>query len=266
MRELVLDTETTGFAFQHHRLVSIAAVELVNKAPTGSFLHFYMNPDRESDPRALQVHGLTTEFLSTKPRFTEVASSLVDYIGGDPLVIHNAPFDMNFLNTELRRTGRPTLFNRQVCTLCEARRQFGKSGNKLDDLTTRFSLTDLRAQTGAHGALVDCLQLINVYRSLVGLVAFPWETNLLGKYLTHSNGRTRERSSESKGIPEVTQPIDTGGGARTRSSGAEQVLLGDHRVHHANEAGFAKSGCAVEGTGQQSGSVIDEAFKTLWLS
>lgn len=267
MREIVYDSETTGLASAHHRIVSLAAVELVNKAPTGNFLHFYLNPDRESESIALAVHGLTTEFLSTKPRFGDVAASLLDFISGDPLVIHNAIFDIGFLNTELRRMGRSMVVNRQICTLCEARKKFGRSGNKLDELTARFGHPDLRALTGAHGALVDCLQLVNVYRSLVGLVAFPWETTFLGKYLTQANGRTSERSSESESVPEVAQPVVAGGGARTGSSRAEQVPVRDDRVHHADEAGLAESSGAVEGVAEQSsGSVIDDAFKTLWLN
>ncbi len=265
-REILLDTETTGLAFQHHRIVSIAAVELLNKAPTGSFMHFYLNPDRESDPRALEVHGLTTEFLADKPRFGEVAASLLDYIGGDPVVIHNAQFDTAFVGAELRRVGLAPLTNRATCTLCEARKKFGKSGNKLDELTVKYGLQNLRELTGSHGALVDCLQLVNVYRSLVGLVPFPWETTFLGKYLTQdANGRSRERRSSSESVSEVAQPVVASGGARARSSGAEQVPVGNDRIHHTDATGLAESSGTVEGAVEQ-GSVIDDAFKTLWLN
>lgn len=266
-REILWDCETTGLDPKHHRMVSVAAVELVNKAPTGSFMHFYLNPDRESDPRALEVHGLTTDFLSTKPRFGEIAASLVDYISGDPLVIHNAVFDLGFASAELRRMGRSMLLNRAVCTLCEARKKFGPKGNRLDDLTIRFGLENLRDKVGSHGALVDCLQLVNVYRSLVGLVAFPWDTVLLSKYFTQDpSGRSRQRSSQSESLSEVAQPVIAGGSIGACGPGIEQVAVGDDSVHNARPSREPKSSGTVAGAVEQSSSVIDDAFKTLWVN
>ena len=110
MRQIVLDTETTGFYANHadnpDRMVEIGCVELVNRKLTGNNLHFYLNPGRNSDEGALRVHGLTTEFLSDKPEFKEIAQQLVDYVAGAEIIIHNAPFDVSFLDTELARSGR----------------------------------------------------------------------------------------------------------------------------------------------------------------
>src|SRR5690554_6626471 len=108
MRQIVLDTETTGLdPADGHRIVEVACVELVNRRLTGRHLHLYLNADRDSDPEALAVHGLTTEFLSQYPRFDEVAHELIEYVQGAEVIIHNAPFDIRFLNAELTRIGFP---------------------------------------------------------------------------------------------------------------------------------------------------------------
>jgi DNA polymerase-3 subunit epsilon len=252
LREIVFDTETTGLDRKFHRLVSLAGVELVEKMPTGRFVHFYLNPDRESDPRALEIHGLTSDFLRTKPRFSEVAISLIDFVAGDPLVIHNAEFDIGFLNTELTRMGLGRHLGRTVCTKCMAQRQFGRGGggtganysytNRLDDLVKRFGIRDLRSELGAHGALVDCLLLVNVYRSLSGLPVVEFD---LSPYMDVTNGRKSERSSEGPGLSQAAQAVAIGGGAGSSSGGAEQELRGNDRVSDASQAGGAESAVAA---------------------
>lgn len=176
MRKLVLDTETTGLDPSIHRVINLAAVELIDNLPTGNFVQFFINPDRESDPRALEIHGLTTEFLSSKPRFHEITEQFENFIAGDPLIIHNADFDLGMLRCEFRRMGRAPLTNRHVCTKVVAQKKYGgagagtgaryRGGNKLDDLVKRFSIPNLREQFGVHGALIDSLLLVNVYRML----------------------------------------------------------------------------------------------------
>jgi len=252
VREIVYDSETTGLSPIHHRIVSFAAVELVNRLPTGRFLHFYLNPDRESDPKALEVHGLTTEFLSTKPRFGEVASSLLDFVLGDPLVIHNADFDVGFLKKELTLTGRGPQGGRAICTKCMAQRQFGRGGggtganysytNRLDDLVKRFGIRDLRAELGAHGALVDCLLLVNVYRSLLKLPVVEFD---LSPYMDVVNGRASERSTEGPGLSQGAKPVAVSGGAGSSGSGAGQELRGDDSVSDAAQTGGAESAGAA---------------------
>ena len=116
MRQIILDTETTGLdPSQGHRMVEVACVEMLNRGLTGRHLHMYLNPDRDSDPEALAIHGLTTKFLSEHPRFEDVADEFIDYVKGAEVIIHNAAFDKKFLNAELKRAGKPSF------TACAAR-------------------------------------------------------------------------------------------------------------------------------------------------
>ena len=140
MREIVLDTETTGFdPDTGDRIVEIGAVELMNHLPTGRHFHVYINPERDMPPDALAVHGLTTEFLSDKPRFAEIASDFIDFIGEARLVIHNAAFDMKFLNAELRRVGHPAMpMSRALDTVAMARQKFPGAPVSLDALCRRW--------------------------------------------------------------------------------------------------------------------------------
>ena len=168
MRQIVLDTETTGFyanqADNPDRLVEIGCVELVNRKLTGNNLHFYVNPGRDSDEGALRVHGLTTEFLSDKPRFDAIAQQLVDYVAGAEIIIHNAPFDLSFLDMELARTGR-SLFKDYaasiVDTLVLAKEMFPGKRNNLDALCDRLEVD--RSGRVLHGALLDAELLADVY-------------------------------------------------------------------------------------------------------
>ncbi len=168
MREIVLDTETTGLdPFQGHRLVEIGCIELLNRIPTGQTFHRYLNPERDMPAEAFAVHGLSDEFLKDKPLFAEVADELIAFLGDAPLVIHNAAFDLGFLNAELERVGRPLIAReRMVDTLLLARRKHPGGSNRLDDLCARYGIDNSRRTK--HGALLDAELLAEVYVELIG--------------------------------------------------------------------------------------------------
>jgi DNA polymerase-3 subunit epsilon len=168
VREIVLDTETTGLdPNAGHRLVEIACVELSNRLPTGNTFHSYFNPDRDMPEEAFKVHGLSREFLTVHPRFSEQAEAFLDFIGGDPLVIHNAEFDLKFLRAELKLCSREgCTANPVVDTVLLARQKFPGSPASLDALCRRFAI-DL-SQRSLHGAMLDCELLAQVYVELTG--------------------------------------------------------------------------------------------------
>jgi len=167
MREIVLDTETTGFEpSEGHRLVEIGCVELFNHMPTGRTYHQYINPERTMPAEAFAVHGLGDDFLRPQPKFAEVAQAFVDFVSGARLVIHNAAFDMRFLNAELEWAGHPRLTCEVVDTLTIARRKFPGSPASLDALCRRFGI-DNSSRT-LHGALLDSEILAEVYLELLG--------------------------------------------------------------------------------------------------
>jgi DNA polymerase III subunit epsilon len=168
MREIVLDTETTGLdPLDGHRLVEIGCVELVNRIPSGQTFHRYFNPERGMPAEAFAVHGLSDEFLKDKFFFAEIADDLIAFLGDAPLVIHNAVFDMGFLNAELERAGRPLLAReRMVDTLLIARRKHPGGSNRLDDLCARYAIDNSRRTK--HGALLDAELLAEVYVELIG--------------------------------------------------------------------------------------------------
>lgn len=168
MREVVLDTETTGLDPKSgDRLVEIACLELVNRIPTGKVWHEYFNPERDMPKAAFAVHGLSTEFLSTKPLFSALASDFLTFIEDAILVIHNANFDIGFLNHELGRINLPTIsMDRVVDTLAIARRKHPGAANSLDALCKRYSI-DASSRT-VHGALIDTELLAEVYVTLIG--------------------------------------------------------------------------------------------------
>lgn len=167
-RQIVLDTETTGLdPKQGHRIIEVAGVELVNRRLTGRHFHRYLNPGRDSDEGALQVHGLTTEFLSDKPKFAEVADELLEYITGAELIIHNAPFDIGFLDSELALTRRKKLKTycpEVIDTLRMAKDLHPGKRNGLDALCDRYQI-DNSART-LHGALLDAELLADVYLAM----------------------------------------------------------------------------------------------------
>lgn len=168
MREIVLDTETTGFDPETgDRIVEIGAVELEGHMPTGSSFHQYINPERSMPQGAFEVHGLGDDFLRDKPLFKEIAQTFIDFIGDAKLVIHNASFDMKFLNAELSWAGLPTLpQDRAIDTLEIARRKFPGSPASLDALCRRYGI-DNSSRT-LHGALLDSEILAEVYLELIG--------------------------------------------------------------------------------------------------
>jgi DNA polymerase III subunit epsilon len=168
MREIVLDTETTGLdPASGHRIVEIACLELINHLPSGRTFQHYLNPDRDMPPDAFAVHGLSAAFLADKPRFGDVAAELLAFIDGAPLVIHNAEFDMRFLNAELAKLEQPGLpANQAVDTLMLARRKFPGSPASLDALCKRFNIDN--SARSLHGALLDAELLAEVYLELIG--------------------------------------------------------------------------------------------------
>ena len=168
MREIVLDTETTGLdPFDGHRIVEIGCIELLNCIPTGRTWHCHVNPEREVPYSAFEVHGLSYEFLRDKPRFAELADDMLVFLEGAMLVMHNAAFDFGFLNAELDRLARPLLrWDRVVDTLALARRKHPGSPCSLDALCKRYGI-DL-SEREKHSALLDCRLLAGVYVELVG--------------------------------------------------------------------------------------------------
>jgi DNA polymerase-3 subunit epsilon len=167
MREIVLDTETTGLdPYQGHRLVEVGCVELINRIPSGQTFHRYINPDRDVPAEAFSVHGLSAEFLKDKPPFGEIAEDFIAFVGEARLVIHNAAFDIGFLNAELERAGHKALTReRLVDTLLLARRKFPGGSNRLDDLCVRYGIDNSRRTK--HGALLDAELLAEVYLELI---------------------------------------------------------------------------------------------------
>ena len=168
MREIVLDTETTGLdPKEGHRIIEIGALELQNLMPTGRRLHLYIKPDREIDPDAEKVHGISRAFLEDKPVFEAVVSEFLDFIQEDPIIIHNAPFDVGFLNAELARVSLPALeASRIVDTLPMARQKFPGAKASLDALCKRFEIDN--SHRDLHGALIDADLLAAVYVELKG--------------------------------------------------------------------------------------------------
>ncbi|HEY7231864.1 MAG TPA: DNA polymerase III subunit epsilon [Pseudolabrys sp.] len=168
MREIVLDTETTGLdPAQGHRLVELGCIELLNGIPTGATFHAYLNPEREVPAEAFAVHGLSTEFLKQHRRFIDIVDDFLSFIGDAPLVIHNAGFDHAFLCAELKHAERELIGReRLVDTLLLARRKHPAGPNRLDDLCTRYGIDNSRRTK--HGALLDAEILAEVYVELIG--------------------------------------------------------------------------------------------------
>ena len=171
MRQIVLDTETTGLeTSQGHRIIEIGCVELVNRKLTGQHYHQYINPEREIDQGAIEVHGITNEFLADKPVFARVAQDFLEFVSGAELVIHNAPFDVGFINAELQRlAGSPSDIHglcSVIDTLVLARKKHPGQRNNLDALCGRYMVDN--SQRDLHGALLDAEILADVYLAMTG--------------------------------------------------------------------------------------------------
>ena len=195
MRQVVLDTETTGLdPEQGHRIIEIGGVELVNRRLTDRRLHYYLQPDRDIDDGALEVHGITRDFLQGKPRFAEVHSDILSFVAGAEVIIHNAPFDVGFIDHELARLGDPSLRLESCCrvldSLALARRLYPGQRNSLDALCRRYEIDNSARQF--HGALLDAEILAEVYLAMTGGQAV---------LELRSDGDTAGRANISRGVP-----------------------------------------------------------------
>jgi DNA polymerase-3 subunit epsilon len=171
MRQIILDTETTGLEpEQGHRIIEIGCVELINRRKSGRSFHRYLRPDREVDRGAIQVHGLTNEFLAQQPRFADVVEELIEFISGAELIIHNAAFDLAFLDAEFKRLPGPLRQARSLCsvidTLPMARLMHPGQRNSLDALCKRYGIDNSHREL--HGALLDAQILLDVYLAMTG--------------------------------------------------------------------------------------------------
>jgi len=174
-RQIVLDTETTGMNmvgvhYEGHRIIEIGAVEVINRRLTGNNFHVYIKPDRLVDPEAFGVHGISDEFLSDKPAFADIAQEFLDYIKGAELIIHNAPFDIGFMDYEFDKLKQGIGHTSEFCTITDslvmARKQFPGKRNSLDALCGRFDIDNTKRTL--HGALLDAEILADVYLSMTG--------------------------------------------------------------------------------------------------
>ena len=166
MKEVILDTETTGLSVKEgHRIVEIGCIELENFIPTNNNFHCFLNPERKVSEKALETHGYTDEFLSDKKKFLEIADDFLSYIKGKKLIIHNAEFDLSHLNNELKIAGKDLINNEIVDTVVLARDKFPRSSNSLDALCKRYRIDNSKREK--HTALIDCDLLSKVYINLI---------------------------------------------------------------------------------------------------
>src|SRR5262245_36798246 len=171
MRQVILDTETTCLEPElGHRVIEIGCIEVIGRRRTGRVLHYYLRPDRAIDAGALQVHGITAEFLASQPRFADVSDELIEFIRGAELVVHNAHFDLAFLDAEFARLASPALRTAEICavldTLALARQLHPGQRNGLDALCKRYGIDDSKRQL--HGALLDAELLLDAYLAMTG--------------------------------------------------------------------------------------------------
>jgi len=198
MRQIILDTETTGLRPEDgHRLIEIGCLEMVNRRLTGNPFHFYLNPEREVDKGAQAVHGITTQFLQDKPLFSSIADAFIQYITDAELIIHNAPFDVGFLNSELTRLKagyQPLSAYCQITdTLAMARQIHVGQRNSLDALCKRYSVD--HSKRDLHGALIDCHLLAQVYLAMTG-----GQESMFGESDQVSNSKGRDNTMTSSPI------------------------------------------------------------------
>ena len=226
MREIVLDTETTGLdPLTGDRVVEIGCIELFNRIPTGQTFHRYVNPERDMPASAFEVHGLSTDFLKDKPPFAEVAEDFLGFVGDAALVIHNAAFDAAFLNSELERVGKPLIArDRLVDTLLLARRRHPGAANRLDDLCARYGIDNTRRSK--HGALLDAELLAEVYIELTG----ARQAALGLELVTDDKAAERERITVVQARPVPLMPRVT---AEDRAAHRAFVAtLGENAIWH----------------------------------
>jgi DNA polymerase-3 subunit epsilon len=205
MREIVLDTETTGLdPLRGDRLVEVGCVEIFNRMPTGQTFHRYVNPERDMPQEAFAVHGLSSEFLAEKPLFTHVVDEFLEFIGDAPLVIHNASFDISFINAELDRLKRqPIGRDRLVDTLLLARRKHPGVSNRLDDLCSRYAIDNSRRTK--HGALLDAELLAEVYIDLIGA---RQSQLILAESASRQDGGTPDMPRRQRTVPLAARVTD----------------------------------------------------------
>ena len=219
IREIVLDTETTGLSpDEGHRIIEIGALELINHMPTGKQLHLYIKPEREIDEAAEKVHGISNTFLEDKPVFADIAQEFLDFIQDDVMVIHNASFDMGFINAELKRLGHATLpDSRALDTLMMARRKFPGAQASLDALCRRFDIDNTHRDL--HGALIDADLLAEVYIELIG----GRQPDLgLASATANSNQEAHRATKSEDGFQIIAGPIRP---ARPHEASAEELAL-----------------------------------------
>lgn len=200
MREIVLDTETTGFDAQgSDRIVEIGCIELLNHIPSGREWHTWLDPERDMPLPAFEVHGLSDAFLKGKPRFADMAKEFLEFIARDNLIIHNASFDIGFLNAEFSRIdGKPIDMDRVTDTLMLARRKHPGASNSLDALCKRYAVDT--SGRDVHGALVDCALLARVYVELIG-------GHQPGLELKAHSGGTSGEDAQHSGVPSRPAPL-----------------------------------------------------------
>jgi DNA polymerase-3 subunit epsilon len=203
MRQIVLDTETTGLEpADGHRIIEIGCIEMDNRRHTGRRFHQYLQPDRPIDAAAVEVHGITNDFLADKPRFAEVVEDFLDFVRGAELVIHNAPFDVGFLNNELRLLGHATGIDAHcgvLDTLALARRLHPGQKNNLDALCRRYSVDNSRREL--HGALLDAEILADVYLAMTGGQASLSLEGAAGETARAANNAIRRLSQDRVRLP-----------------------------------------------------------------
>ncbi len=222
MRQIVLDTETTGLEVsQGHRIIEIGCVEIINRRLTGKHYHQYINPEREVDAGAFEVHGISNDFLSDKPVFAPIAQAFFDFVEGSELIIHNAPFDLGFLNAELDRLGGYAKLE-SVCqvvdTLTMARSKHPGQRNNLDALCARYEVDN--TQRDLHGALLDAEILADVYLAMTG-----GQTTF--QLADHGGGSAADGSSQPEGIrrlPQGRKPLPVVSASAEEMAGHESQL------------------------------------------
>ena len=202
MKEIVLDTETTGISVKEgHRIVEIGCIELENLIPTKNYFHYYLNPERKVSEKAFEIHGYSDDFLSTQKKFVDVVDEFLNFINGKKLIIHNAEFDLSHLNNELKILGRDTINNEIVDTLILARNKFPGSSSSLDALCKRYRIDNSKRKL--HTALIDCDLLSKVYINLIDQKEPT--LNFQNQDLKFRKTNYNEKSVYCKKIVDITQ-------------------------------------------------------------